>query len=127
MPREKEANDESKKSRRKTRRAHPRPHRHRRACDALEGKEIVTGSRSNGNLRRFPIRRRLKPQFRFTKKGERARRKTAADEAVRLKKRFNYYGYSYGSLMPRNDARFDRIRTADDLKGNEANRIEGAC
>jgi beta-lactamase regulating signal transducer with metallopeptidase domain len=91
-----------------------------------EGKEIVTWKQIEEKMATDPNPSRIYPQILFTRAGSAdGRDLTSQIELGQLSKRFQFEGHSVGWLSPRCDPRFDNIKTAEDLKVDEANRIDG--
>lgn len=91
-----------------------------------EGKEIVTWKQVEERIAADPNPSRFRPEMYSTLAAlVDGRERASESQLFELHKRYKFDGMTIGSLSPRCNARFDRIKTTDDLKVDEANRIEG--
>lgn len=92
----------------------------------LEGKEIVTWEELEKKIAALPDPSKAYPHF-YTTRGtyEAGAEEKAKEEMYRLHSKYKLEGHSEGSLWPRADLRYDRIKTAEDLVPDPSLRIEG--
>ena len=92
----------------------------------LDGKEIITWPKLEERIASLPDPRLAHPHFYVTRGAREAgAEKLARQWRWRLHRTFKLKGHSVGSLWPRSDFRFDRIKTAADLVPDKKLRVEG--
>jgi hypothetical protein len=93
----------------------------------LDGREIITWASLAEHIASLPDPSLAHPSFYFTRGAREADKWAAAeDEIWKLRQKFPLQGHSVGSLWAQADMRYDEIKNADDLKPDEALRLEGA-
>ncbi len=83
----------------------------------LDGKQIVTWPQIEEMIAKRPNPSQTRPSFFITRGAmEAGRHEPAKKEIWRLARDYKLVGHVEGSLPPRDDYRYDRVRTTDDLK-----------
>ncbi len=92
----------------------------------LDGKKIITWDELEKRIAALPDPSLAYPHFYSTRGAHEAGIYPKAKEKIwHLHKKFKLKGHSEGSLWPRTDFRYDRIKTAKDLVPDESLRVEG--
>jgi hypothetical protein len=92
----------------------------------LEGKQIVTWAELEKKIATLPDPSQAHPSFYLTRGLDEAGGEEQAKEQIwRLHVKYKLKGHSEGSLSPRAELRYDRVRTARDLVPDPALRVDG--
>ena len=92
----------------------------------LDGKKIISWDELEKRIAALPDPSQAYPHFYITRGVMEADTYNKAKEKIwHLHKKFKLKGHSEGSLWPRADFRYDRIKTAKDLVADESLRAEG--
>lgn len=93
----------------------------------LDGQEITTWESVAERIGSLPDPSRAHPCLYVTRGAHEAGREQAAeDEIWKLHQKFQLQGHSVGSLWSQADFRYDKIKSADDLKPDAALQLDGA-
>lgn len=92
----------------------------------LEGKEIITWDEIDEFFKTLPDTSLIRPAFYFTRGAMTSNRyQSAKDKMWELTRKYKFAGHSEGSMWPRTDFRYDRIKTAADVKPDPQHKMAG--